>query len=82
MLKINADLAAHTGFWIGYITAFWGAFEMAYQSPNDPIWSGTFGWPIPHHYIWGFVIVALFFVLATRAQYILLTKNIRRRLVE
>jgi hypothetical protein len=46
-------------FLLGFGTAFWGAFEMAYQSNNHPIWSGTWGYPIPHHYVIGFVMILI-----------------------
>ena len=49
-------------FMIGYLTAFWGAFEMAYQSGNHPIWSGTWGFPVPHHYVIGFLIVLVVYL--------------------
>lgn len=50
----------HTIFNIGFWTFFWGAFEIAYTHPSvDPIWSGTFGFPIPHHYIVGMLLTYL-----------------------
>ena len=39
-----------------YCLAFWGAYEFAYQCPGvHPVWSGTFGYPVPHHYLLGFI---------------------------
>ena len=55
----------HTLFNIGFWTFFWGAFEQAYQSPGHPIWSGTFGFPIMHHYIVGAILVYIGYILIT-----------------
>ena len=49
-----------TLFVAGYITAIWGSFEGFYTLSEagiiaSPVWSGTFGYPTPHHYIIGFV---------------------------
>ena len=55
----------HALFWIGFGAAFWGAFEMAFQAavyaPNtsSAVWSGTFGPPFFHHYIYGFILVGV-----------------------
>ncbi len=57
--------AGHTLFNIGFWTFFWGAFELAYQSPSHPIWSGTFGPPIMHHYIVGAILVYIGYILIT-----------------
>lgn len=78
LLKINWLLLYHIFFWVGYCTALWGAFEMAYQSPSDPIWSGTFGFPFPHHYIIGFVVLAILFILVTREDYISVCNKIKK----
>jgi len=47
-------------FTISIVTAFWGSFEFAYTLwehglISSPIWSGTIGYPVPHHYILGFI---------------------------
>jgi len=56
----------HTIFNIGFWTFFWGAFEIAFTHPSvDPIWSGTFGFPIPHHYIVGMLLTYLGYFLIT-----------------
>lgn len=62
-------LLKHVLFWIGFLTAFWGSFEMAYDSGSHPIWSGTWGPPIPHHYVIGFVIVGISYFLLTRKDW-------------
>jgi hypothetical protein len=47
-----------TAFLFGGCAAFWGSFE-AFTTLTElgviasPVWSGTFGYPYPHHYIWG-----------------------------
>jgi len=45
------------GFYIFfYCLALWGAYEFAYQCPGvHPFWSGTFGYPVLHHYLVGFI---------------------------
>ena len=77
MLKINWILVAHILFWMGYMTAFWGAFEMAYQSPNHPIWSGTFGYPVPHHYIIGFIGIIVGYIALSYKSYIVGINKVR-----
>ena len=59
----------HTIFNIGFWTFFWGAFEIAFTHPNvDPIWSGTFGFPIPHHYIVGMLLTYFGYFLITLSK--------------
>ena len=60
----------HLIFLVGYGTAFWGAFEMAYQSGSHAIWSGTWGFPFPHHYVVGFMLVGLSYFMFTMDDYI------------
>ena len=64
----------HVIFNVGFWTFFWGAFELAYQSPSHPIWSGTFGFPIPHHYIVGAALAYGGYILIT------FNKDIRTRM--
>jgi hypothetical protein len=59
----------HTVFNIGFWTFFWGAFEIAFTHPSvDPIWSGTFGFPIPHHYIVGMVMTYVGYLVITLSK--------------
>lgn len=59
----------HALFWVGFGAAFWGAFEMAFQATeyaphtDSAIWSGTFGFPFFHHYIYGFIMVGVVWIL-------------------
>jgi len=64
----------HTLFHIGFVTFFWGAFELAYQSSSNPIWSGTFGFPVPHHYIIGAIVAYVGYLLVT------FNKTVRERI--
>ena len=55
-------------FAFGFGTSLWGSFEFAYTLYENgfidsPIWSGTFGGYIPHHYLVGFIITAIGFIL-------------------
>jgi len=52
-----------TGFGLSYGTALWGAFELAVQSGSHPVWSGTWGYPVPHHYLFGFGGVLVCFIV-------------------
>jgi len=53
-----------TLYWFSMATAFWGAYEIAYQSPlHHPLWSGTFGSPVLHHYIVGFALSTICIIL-------------------
>lgn len=62
MYYLHASLrrALWTAFIISYATAWWGAYEFAYTLwerglISSPVWSGTLGFPVPHHYILGFI---------------------------
>ena len=63
-MRININLLCHVIFWASYFTAFWGAFEQACKAGAHPIWSGTWGYPIPHHYVIGFagIMITYFFI--------------------
>ena len=50
-------------YWFFFSMALWGAFEMAYDAPCHPIWGDTWGFPCPHHYIVGFIGLAVIRVL-------------------
>ena len=52
---MNKRFIGHLLFNIGFWTLFWGAFEFAYKC-GVPIWSGTWGFPILHHYIVGAIL--------------------------
>lgn len=83
MLKVNWKLVGHILFNLGFWMFWWGAFEMAYQSPNHPIWSGTFGYPIFHHYIFGAILtyISYLFLAVHAGDFIFKTeKELRRRL--
>jgi hypothetical protein len=74
-MKLNAWVG-HAIFNIGFWTFFWGAFEIAFTHPSvDPIWSGTFGFPIPHHYIVGMLLTYFGYLLIT------LSKDVREVLI-
>lgn len=55
MLKLKKNHVLHILFNLGFWTFFWGAFEQALQN-GQPIWSGTLGYPTPHHYIIGAIL--------------------------
>ena len=74
-MRVKVRLLLHVLFWAFLMTAFWGSFEMAYKASEagrieSPVWSGTFGFPVPHHYIVGFIGVAVVYVLLTREDFI------------
>ena len=63
-------------FWIGYGAAFWGAFEFAFKLAErgiieSAVWSGTFGFPFFHHYIYGFIMVGVAWVLIPLIQFLI-----------
>lgn len=74
--RVGHKLYLHAFFWIGYATAFWGAFELAYQSGSHPIWSGTWGYPVPHHYIMGFTLVLISYIFFTGDDYVLYSRYV------
>jgi len=49
------EILLHALFNLGFATLFWGAFEFAYEL-GTPIWSGTLGFPVLHHYLIGAII--------------------------
>lgn len=66
----NKQLLGLIVFLLGFATAFWGSFEMAYQSGNHPIWSGTWGFPIVHHYVVGFIMILVGVTMLTYDKYL------------
>ena len=57
-------LILHILFNLGFVTFFWGAYEQAFQN-GQPIWSGTFGHPIPHHYLIGATLTYMAYLILT-----------------
>jgi hypothetical protein len=72
-MQMNRGLLKHLIFWLFYITAFWGAFEQAYTNPGHPIWSSTWNlpFPVPHHYVIGFIGMAVAYFLFTMEDWTL-----------
>ena len=67
-LKRYINPFIHALFWIGFGSAFWGAYEIAFDAYEaglieSPIWSGTFGFPFFHHYIYGFILVGVAWII-------------------
>jgi hypothetical protein len=44
--------------WFGLGLALAGSFEQALEN-GDPVWSNVFGFPMLHHYLIGFIILAV-----------------------
>ena len=75
MMRLRVKLVGHILFWIGLMTLFWQCFEFAYKCSEaeiieSPVWSGTFGPLVPHHYVIGFVGVVVAYVLLTGEDFI------------
>jgi len=70
-MPLNKKLLAHVFFWVSYLTAFWGAFEQAYDASPHPIISMTWDFPIPlpHHYVLGFCGVAIGYFIFTKEDW-------------
>jgi hypothetical protein len=66
-MYLNRGLLKHVIFWLFFLTAFWGAFEQAYNAPGHPVWSATWSlpFPVPHHYIVGFLGLIGAYILFT-----------------
>jgi TRAP-type C4-dicarboxylate transport system permease small subunit len=77
-MKINIGILKHALFWSSFGTALWGTFEQAYNAGASPIWSGTFGFPVPHHYIIGFVGMFIAYMTLTRNEWIVFSKKVKR----
>ena len=73
----------HGLFNVGFATFFWGAFEQAIGNAlfnslwvnsvdemSSPVWSNTFGYPIPHHYIIGAAIAYSAYALILLSGYL------------
>jgi hypothetical protein len=54
---------AHIGVWFGLGLALAGSFEQALANGN-PIWSSAFGFPVLHHYLIGFIILAVSLIIS------------------
>ena len=50
---------AYAGVWFGFALALAGSFEQALRASPSPVWSSVFGFPMLHHYLVGFVILAV-----------------------
>ena len=55
-MNVRSIVAAAAGVGFGYALALAGAFEQALDA-GDPVWSSVFGFPFPHHYLLGFIIL-------------------------
>ena len=58
ILKRLLCFLAPKGVWFGLGLALAGSFEQALENGN-PIWSSAFGFPMLHHYLVGFIILAV-----------------------
>ncbi|MBT0160769.1 hypothetical protein G4O51_12385 [Candidatus Bathyarchaeota archaeon A05DMB-2] len=50
---------ARAGVWLGFAVALAGSFEQALDASASPVWSSVFGFPVPHHYLLGFILLAV-----------------------
>jgi Ni/Fe-hydrogenase subunit HybB-like protein len=62
-LKRLLFFLAPAGVWFGFALALAGAFEQALQC-GDPLWSSVYGFPVLHHYLTGFIILAVSLLLS------------------
>lgn len=58
MLKDKIVMLAQIGVWFGLAIALLGSFEQANDS-GSPFWSSVLGFPFIHHYLLGFIILAV-----------------------
>jgi len=49
---------APKGLWFGVGVAAVGSYQQAYENGASAIWSTAYGFPIVHHYVLGFLILA------------------------
>jgi len=61
-------------------TALWGTFEQAYNAGASPIWSGTFGYPVPHHYILGFIGIMIAYFTLTKDEWITFSRKLKNKI--
>jgi len=54
---------APKGVWFSLGLALAGSFEQALEN-GDPIWSSAYGFPILHHYVIGFIILAVSLIIS------------------
>ena len=54
---------ARVGVWFGFTLALAGSFEQALQASENPIWSSVMGFPFLHHYLLGFVVLAVSLII-------------------
>jgi hypothetical protein len=50
---------ARIGVWFGFAFALAGSFEQALEASSSPVWSSVFGFPMLHHYLIGFIVLAV-----------------------
>jgi hypothetical protein len=54
---------AKKGVWFRLGLALAGSFEQALRASPSPIWSNVFGFPMLHHYLIGFIILAVSLII-------------------
>ena len=78
MTKNKKNVSFHSLFWIVYMFALLGSFEQAYQN-GQPIWSGLIGFPFLHHYLMGFIGIAILWVWAFKEEYLSLGVYLKKK---
>lgn len=77
-MKLNMGFIKNGLFFISFGTALWGSFEQAYNAGASPVWSGTWGFPVPHHYIIGFAGMLIAYFALTKNEWISLRLKIKK----
>jgi len=73
-------ILGHIVFQAGFWTFLWGAFEFAYKA-GTPVWSGTFGFPILHHYLIGAILSYIAYITLTYKDFVNVAKDIINNLM-
>lgn len=78
-MKFNLGKFKHALFWMSFGTALWGTFEQAYNAGASPVWSGTWGFPVPHHYVLGFIGMTIAYFTLTKDEWIQFSVKMKRK---
>lgn len=68
-------IALNGVFNASFFSAFWGAYEHALQAGADPIMSHSWSFPVPHHYILGFIGIYACFTLLMSTTFLRLKRQ-------
>jgi len=69
-ITFNYRLILHALYLVGFTVGLVGSAQFAIEAGSDPYFSGVYGYPIPHHYLFGYILQFMIYLLFTRDDWI------------